>query len=810
MEPSTFQLQRGDDETIECWDEDGELQCNEDIQFRTVSRATSVTNSSIRRSGHRDSISSRRSARSDLDSNVGGDEDWEVDLHENDELVNEEAFASAKSAGIPLPANVPKSALVGGAIKRLGGKKPKRDFLDDWAEDLELPKPGDALELKSPQELDFPESLRQVSSTAASPVKSSSPQPIDDSSSRLQSTLAKLSEFSDEPEGEGLEDIPTIKVPKPRSPQKTTPASDPTHHRSEPEVENLDHDFELPADNFPLQLLPRKVIRRTPSPTPEDLDLDWCEGSIGVRFGGTTRDRPSNPSSSISVVSPSVSSCLSGGSDDEGLDGLVLPEGPLSLDTALKRRQGSEPEDIIGHSGKAKPSQESDTLDDFFSGIEIDGGNAFTGKKLSLNPNVKCKTERPASPARRSATTLTFTHSTGSPKTRIPRPSGHVHSHSTHLETVSESGTTPSKFHAVGDHSRNSSINSSSTSLPRSGSTSIPARLTLSQRQIESRPAQGLNDGRLDHGTKHLLKSKRSMPAIRNSLQTPTELSQCSPSYSERPGRPLAIPALRSLAPVDRIGNGARPLNRRPPAPFIPAGAPGNQSHHATSKSYRNPRRKSSESSGDIFNWQCPRPQVSRLNRNGPFGANPGETSPEGMVNSAKNSFTRPPRRRNFGDGTELELFDDLPTSSTTESRFVKNPAGRGAPKSLRSRLSVSQNSQPPGGAQGQPETPIHTYKRPNSTPRFARDTNASRNAREQRIATMTTGLKGRQSNPLMPLHTNWKAQPASRSPPSPTLTRKRKAKPSALPPNKPQLIKPMGPGVHEGKCKLLPLQSVR
>jgi len=37
---------------------------------------TSVTGSSVRR-GRRDSISSRRSARSDLDSNFG-DEDWQV------------------------------------------------------------------------------------------------------------------------------------------------------------------------------------------------------------------------------------------------------------------------------------------------------------------------------------------------------------------------------------------------------------------------------------------------------------------------------------------------------------------------------------------------------------------------------------------------------------------------------------------------------------------------------------------------------------------------------------------------------------
>jgi hypothetical protein len=36
------------------------------------------------------------------------------------------------------------------------------------------------------------------------------------------------------------------------------------------------------------------------------------------------------PSSSISIASPSVSSCLTAESEDDGLDGIVIPEGPLT------------------------------------------------------------------------------------------------------------------------------------------------------------------------------------------------------------------------------------------------------------------------------------------------------------------------------------------------------------------------------------------------------------------------------------------------------------------------------------------------
>ena len=162
MQTSPLKSHQVDEEVIECWDDDDDLQCNDDIQFRTVSTATSVTGSSIRLSGHRDSISSRRSCRSDLDSNAG-DEDWQLLLQDNDESATQEAIASAKNAGIPLPANVPRSALLGGTIKRLGGRKIKKAMGDDWSEDLELPGVEGELALKLNDRTSSPDSLRQLS-----------------------------------------------------------------------------------------------------------------------------------------------------------------------------------------------------------------------------------------------------------------------------------------------------------------------------------------------------------------------------------------------------------------------------------------------------------------------------------------------------------------------------------------------------------------------------------------------------------------------------------------------------------------------
>ena len=86
-------------------------------------------------------------------------------------------------------------------------------------------------------------------------------------------------------------------------------------------------------------------------------------------------------------------------------------------------------------------------------------------------------------------------------------------------------------------------------------------------------------------------------------------------------------------------------------------------------------------------------------------------------------------------------------------------------------------------------------------TPRFARDTNASRIAREQR--TGAAGVNARnEGGPLAPVSTNWKAQIAARGLASPSAHRGKKGK-FIGPGTKPCLIKPTGDGVHEPKCKL-------
>ncbi|KAJ5655631.1 hypothetical protein N7507_007581 [Penicillium longicatenatum] len=807
MESINPQTRPEEDEQIECWDDDDDLQFTEGLQSRAASSTGSLANSSFRPSGHRDSISSRRSARSDLDSNVG-DEDWQVPLHDNDEFAKEEALASAKNAGIPIPANIPSSALLGGAIKRLSIRKPKRSFVDDWSEDVELPGPDAILQLRTAQEVKFPESIRQISSTVTSPVKSTASSSWDENiPTRLQSALGNLDHFRDnEDDGPINWDVPTIKAPNPRSPQKFATKAAGRNLNAEQEADFFDQDLELPPDCQSLRLSHRKDTTGVSSPVLEDFDLEWSEGSIGVRVGGTARDGRSIPSSSISIASPSVSSCLTAESEEDGLDGLVFPDGPLDFTASLKRR---EEETTHENAALAEAKQESlagksSDADDFFSGIEVDNGKAFASKKLTLNPNVKRKTEWPASPTRRSSTTLTFTTSgTGavntaaSPRqnTRIPRLSGHDRNHSTHLETVSESGAPISKFQRPQSRLGHSSQSSISSLQSASVVSNSPNPNPAGRRLLGARAPQAAAPAGDSCTPPRQLRTKRSLPSIRgvasaSSAQNPQRL----PSNPDGYIRPSVN---RPKTPVERTIVGGRTSSRRPPAPFIPASASERQSHQNNIKTYRPARRHNSDSSSDLLSPQGTYSRLSRSNRPEGFRLSLDDSKTESASPTAKRTLTRPTRRRNFGDGTELESFDDLPTSVSTESRFTKNPAGRGAPRSVRARLSQSRIT-PPGESPTQSSTPPTISKPPASTPRFARDTNASRNAREQRIASINP--RNRDTTPLGSFNPNWKAHPISRISPIAAPIRSRKSGSSTKSQSKPHLIKPMGSGVQESK----------
>jgi hypothetical protein len=799
MQANTIQL-KTDNEQIESWDDDGDLQCAEDLQFHSTSTSTSVAGS-VRRSGHRDSISSRRSARSDLESNAG-DEDWQVLLRDNDEFATEEAIASARSAGIPIPNNVPKSALLGGTIKKIRSTHAKKNLVDDWSEDLEMPDIDGELAVKPLGDKDFADTLQQIGSSAqSSPSKYRSSfgfgSPLGSPLlTKPTETISTADKFQEDDGNFDTQDVPTIRVASSRSPQRPLLAAS-DGHLAKPETnvdtDDFEKDFELTSNDSVLRLTPPKEMVVTPSHNGDDWDIEWAEGSIGVRFGGTKRDGRSTHSSSVSALSPSVSSCLTVESEDDGFDGLVLPDGPLDLEESLKRRQ-EVPDEPSG----AITTKVNDDNGEFFDDLDIGDDDVFTSTNQSVNQNIRRKEARPISPTR-SAKTLTFTNKANS-GTRIPRLSNHDRTHS-NLEPVSESGAPITRFRRphsrVSGHSSQLSVSSTHTVSPPSTPSST------GRRSLGSRMARETVHGDPTTTSAQLLKAKRSMPVIRTSQgSTPVLPFQRPSSRQDGANRPAS--GIRAKTPVDRTTTDSRlAVNRRHPLPFLPAGASQSQSQHVTVKHSRSLRRPDGYGSMDSTISQRSISRLSSFPRPETPGRYVGDIAGESMTAAAKHTVTRPTRRRNFGDGTELESFDDLPTSANAESRFEKNPIGHGAPRSLRSRPGQTTAASP--SRINTPTISSNTLSPSRSsgfTPRFARDTNASRNAREQRIASLSLPIRDRDGGPLVPLSTNWQGEATSRNPDTFLNLRSKRSKVSRTSGSKPQLIRPMGSGVNEPKCK--------
>jgi hypothetical protein len=825
MEPLTLKTRQPVTDEVERWDDDADFDGFDDIQIRTASTATSSTSFSAAHLHRRDSISSRMSMRSELDSNHG-DEDWQVLLPDDEQASTKDAIAVAKSKGIPIPADVPKSALQGGTIRRLGGKKIKKALGDDWSEDLELPGFGAELKLTKIEGKDFPETLRQISaafhkSPGGSPFKSVPPNAF---STKAKAAPVSLEQFQDNDDDDDFGDVPTIKVAKSRGTHKFLQLSQPPKRKDnentekKKDSENIEDGLEIPTKGE-LKLAPRKEAPRTPQQD-EEIDIEWAEGSLGTRNGGKRELRSNRSSSAASALSPSVSSCLTAESEDDGLDCLVLPSGPLNFDEALKKRQQDQSPDVSNYSGEQQAAKRAAAKDDFFADFEIGDGDVFDSGKLTLNRNIKHKTQRTTSPQRRTATTLTFTNNKSqATTTRIPRPHGGRDRPRSTLEPVSETGPPAAqRFRRpesrLSGHVQQSSLSSiPGPSLPSAPST--PSRRGL--RHQDSRDV--LRTEPVTTTNTQLLRSKRSMPVMRG-LQSPTK----PPIYARPPSRNeiggigsrLNVPP-RPKTPTDR--SESRLGDARRNAPFLPPGVSISQSQHGTMKTTASRHFRRHDSADSNEGGSIPPRPFSRLTHRpetpgrGPGGRN---VAPLELTLAAKKPITKPTRRRNFGDGTELEIFDDLPTSATVENKFIKQPIGRGAPKSLRSKLgqshlgpsitSLASLTETP-----MPSTPLSPTKQtyPDFTPRFARATAASRNAREQRNVSTSINATlrepphpGREGGPLAPLSTNWKAHVMARTNAnglaSPSLRKKHITKKES---QKPQLIKPMGSGINEPKA---------
>ncbi|KAF2471325.1 uncharacterized protein BDR25DRAFT_303371 [Lindgomyces ingoldianus] len=489
-------------------------------------------------------------------------------------------------------------------------------------------------------------------------------------------------------------------------------------------------DLELPS-NSTGGLKLKAPVPRTPAEDPDDFD-DWGEGSLGIRFGGTRREARGGRSSSVSAMSPSMGSCMTLESEDDDLTGLMLPNEPLDFHARLEKLKKTE--HTTPDVSPLPPQQ-----------------------KRELPPTSV--PAPPASDASWSSPLFENVPLAAQPPQEVKPKPVEEEDFLDGLDLGADEGLDTKKLTL----NRNVVVKKQS-SKPTAPPAARPATtLTFTDKPSASRIPRPLPSS----------SRTRLTPVYETGASTigPSALGQNRPMPTTTSAQLLR--AKRS-APALRSGNNYN-SGPRPPVPFLPAGSSSSQSHHITARSSHVQLRRDSDPNRPHS------PSMTRSHSRMSANRPPDTPSRTGMRRdlasstlareaTSKRPLTKPVTKKTYGDGSELEIFDDLPTSATKERQFEKVPRNTQSTRTLRQQPSISRLPMPDRMATPLPQTPRSPTK-PDSTPRFARDTAASRIAREQRLA----GTRSRGDGPIAPMHTNWKAQVAARSPhASPTTQRKR------------------------------------
>ncbi|KAK9373028.1 uncharacterized protein V1513DRAFT_450440 [Lipomyces chichibuensis] len=541
-------------------------------------------------------------------------EDELMELDNNDCSHARDRTRKTVNSGIPFARYTSQSSLAGGAISKLESN-PTAAGYGDWDDDIDFGDDSAMLTIKAAKKTIADVSVDIISGNLfKAPTRGSGTlKQFAPRSPRLQ--------FSQKPPT-----LTTLPEMKPRQPDLSE--------------NSMEMDFEIPESLKTIEL--KTAIRpRTPAQLDSDIDL-WGEESVNSRYASSKRDPVSNRSSMISTFSPASSVTYE--SEGEGLLGLEIPEGPLNFQQLLDMRLKSfSPE---------PPSRNSLDVakEDFFDGLEIgDGDDIFDAGKLTVNRNVKQKSDLcQPSPQRKPVLSNVFP-----PKpTRIPRP-------------VSQTSTViPSQ-----QHSTPTSTHQSSPPVGLAGAmnteVSRPER-RLSHKSSMITVKTNSNQMNQRHGT---LLSKKSMPVLRSATT--------DSSFSNQPTTPTvpSIPSWLTNASTKQP-NLRRMASRSGLALPLPTQQvdvtprlKDTQHLHPVLPTYAK-KLSASLNMNEVpsIARQTPSPKKDR------YGHAPDSVRREAATTK---TLLKPVKRRLFGDGTELDAFEDLPISTVKERTFLMKP-GKG------------------------------------------------------------------------------------------------------------------------------------
>ncbi|CAE7194573.1 hypothetical protein CFE70_007418 [Pyrenophora teres f. teres 0-1] len=527
------------------------------------------------------------------------------------------------------------------------------------------------------------------------------------------------------------------------------------------------NDLELPANaSDGLKLKP--PVPRSDADDQDD-DFDWGEGSLGIRFAGTRQATRGARSSSIGAMSPSLGSCMTMESEEDDLGGLVLPTEPMDFSARLEKLKKAEPQQALASQPVPAPTTEPSLLPPVQIREQPTSAPPPTSFPLGDAPTSPRLPRSPKSP-----TSPLSPRSSRSP--RSPRsPKSPTSAQRLFSPTHSPKASSPKSKPADDEDDFENGIELGRGGILDSHKLTLNKHIILKKPATKSTAPHAARPATTITFTDRPTTSRipRPLPSIASRTRLTPVYESGAPSNNPTRTMPTTTSAqlLRAKRSAPLLRNST--VSQQPRMPFLPAGANASQSHHVMAKSSSqvhlrrdsDPRRPHSPSMRSYSR------SSAHQNENAGRTGVRRELAPSALArHPPPKKLTQPQRKRNFGDGHELDLFDDLPTSATKEKQFEKVPRNVASNKTLRQQPSNSRMAMADRMATPMPQTPRSPPKM-DHTPRFARDTAASRNAREQRLA----GTRSRGEGTITQRPISWAAQVAARSPhTSPTSQRKK------------------------------------
>ena len=551
-----------------------------------------------------------------------------------------------------------------------------KDDLEDWDIEMDLGTTGGA-------------NVRTISACLVALPGRANPlpqQPI-----TIRPPLQPTSEDDEEEEG-----VSTIKMDTLR------PKVDPTSPVPTPIDEDFESAFALPSDLTRLSLRPLSHQSSKNSLEWGDKDQTSSSSQSSDTYSTLGFDHGSTSSTSTSLPETEAEDC-DDDDDDEELEGLVIPSTLFESGSCQKQLAK-----ILEMKKKAPVAEMTpkvttpDPEDDIEMGLVIDDDVDFSPSRLLQNTQPSSK--RPSSSVHTG--TISSRSQTTKPvaKTRTERTKSPIHpppASSRQLQKISLSPSPPPRAQPTRAHSYQALL-----SAPATSSSSFLAAKSGNLRGQKSH--SGLKPASPPSSQKRLTR-KASLSSLMELGQSPVSGPESGPSFVPQPAPSTQFtrydaPTASSRAKTHTSSTSrirALDYNVPPTRPSTPSANPVALRLTMPTASRLKARPPistvfppSSSATPRATSPNLPRPpsSLSLRSRSGAGGSNTN------ISTIAPKVLKKPKRQRQFGDGTELDKFDDLPTDRDKESHYRVQPKGHGSRVATASREKSAECKEPTKG----------------------------------------------------------------------------------------------------------------